>query len=161
MSYWNLSEAEQKHLENIGVDYDLRACLECNPQGYDVTDIKNVHAVWQGENDGDDWRWVFRLKDKRYVFLQGGCDYTGWDCQSWATSQFAKTARQAAKFTLGDFALKENESPANAGLGHMLSVFSGTYGNNFLEVYQSLVEQIKNKKSQTWREQKDKEFGLS
>ena len=60
--------------------YDIRACLEYNPQkGFDVEDIDKVLAVVEGERDGKDWHWIFSLHDKRYVYLVGGCDYTGWD----------------------------------------------------------------------------------
>lgn len=141
-------------------DYDLEACLENNPQEFTFESVSKILAVWEGQNDGDDWRWILQLKDKRFVFLQGGCDYTGWDCQSWAASQFATTARKAAKFALGDFFLKENQSPYNAGMGHMLSMLSGTYANNFQEVYNSLLGQLKSGKKETWHEQKNKEFNL-
>ncbi len=65
-----------------GIDYDLFACLEYNPQNdaeYWVGDIKEVLAVFQGERDERNWRWVLELHDTRFVFLEGGCDYTGWD----------------------------------------------------------------------------------
>ena len=60
------------------LDYDLEACLQENPQD-DITPetISAVLAVWEGENDGDDWRWVLAMRDGRFAFVQGGCDYTG------------------------------------------------------------------------------------
>jgi hypothetical protein len=144
------------------IDYDLCACLEYNVQpGFNADDIEKVLAVWEGQNDGDDWRWVLQLKDGRFVFLQGGCDYTGWDCQSWATSVFAETPEDAAKFALGDFETVEGQFPTNAGLGHMLNILSGSYANNFNEVYQSLLVQLTEGKTKTWREQKDEEFGIN
>src|SRR6185503_6561645 len=63
-----------------GIDYDLEGCLEYNPQSFIVDDIKKVLAVIEGENDGSDWHWVLLLNDNRYIYLRGGCDYTGWDC---------------------------------------------------------------------------------
>jgi hypothetical protein len=36
-----------------------------------------------GENDGPDWVWIVLLKDGRHAYIRGGCDYTGWECQSW------------------------------------------------------------------------------
>jgi hypothetical protein len=71
-----------------GVDYDLLACLDYNPQPFGPGSIERVVAVWQGENDGDSWRWVILLTDGRYAYLKGWCDYTGWDCQSGAASGF-------------------------------------------------------------------------
>lgn len=143
------------------IDYDLRACLEYNPQdGFTVEDIENVLAVWEGHNDGDDWRWILKLKDGRFVFLQGGCDYTGWDCQSWATSEFADTAENAARFALGDVSIDADHHPSNAGIGHMLNIMSGEYMNNAGDVYKSLLEQIANGKNETWREKTDRDFGV-
>lgn len=163
-SLWDLTEEKRNELENLGVDYDLSACLENNPQSFDILDIEKVLAVWEGENDGEDWRWVIKVTPEcakknggRYVFLQGGCDYTGWDCRSWATSDFKSTALKASKKALGDIQLNDS-SPMDAGLGHMLSLLSGGYGNNFQEVYENLVSQIKSKKNKTWREEKNKEF---
>lgn len=73
MEYW---EYEGQR----GIDYDLAACLNYNPQDtFGIDDIAEVLAVVEGENEVDDWRWVLRLTDERFMFLQGGCDYTGWD----------------------------------------------------------------------------------
>jgi hypothetical protein len=83
-----------------GIDYDLQACLECNPQHFSVTDILRVLAVHEGENDGESWRWVLQLHAAPedympddyvgpfYVFLTGSCDYTGWECQSSADAHY-------------------------------------------------------------------------
>lgn len=83
-------EERWKHAERIG-DYDLGLCLEENPQdGFDLSDIKTLHAVVTGENDGDNWHWLVEffnpVKDKRYAYITGGCDYTGWGCQDFGTS---------------------------------------------------------------------------
>lgn len=127
------------------LDYDLDACLRYNPQdGITPDTIAAVLAVWEGENDGDDWRWVIRLNDGRFAFIQGGCDYTGWDCQSWATSVVADTAERAATFARGE------DTPA----------LFGSYMKNATEVYDSLLRQITDGKSETWREQKDRELGV-
>lgn len=40
-------------------------------------DVVEIVAAVNGENDGDDWVGVFRLKDGRYLIAEGGCDYTG------------------------------------------------------------------------------------
>jgi hypothetical protein len=44
--------------------------------------VKTVLEEVAGENDGADWLWLVRLEDGRIAFVWGGCDYTGWDCQS-------------------------------------------------------------------------------
>jgi hypothetical protein len=75
MNYYDLSEERQDAL-----GYDYMACLEYNPQTeITVETTDRILAVWEGENDGDDWRWVVRRTDGKFVYVQGGCDYTGWD----------------------------------------------------------------------------------
>jgi hypothetical protein len=142
-----------------GIDYDLEACLIYNPQGFGIDDIKSVLAVWEGENDGDDWRWVLLMKDGRYIFLQGGCDYTGWDCQSWASHKVVDSPEEGAKLAIKSDVSIENSSPVDAGLGHMLNILSGDYNANGNEVYESLMKQIAEGKNKTWHESKSDEFG--
>lgn len=36
----------------------------------------------QGEHDGGNWVWIVGLSDGSTWRYEGGCDYTGWDCQS-------------------------------------------------------------------------------
>ena|SRR3990167_4569033 len=159
MSYYDkLDEYDKK-----GIDYNLVACLENNPQkGFGVDDIQQVLGVWEGEHDGDDWRWILSLKDGRFVFLQGGCDYTGWDCQSWAKSNFTTTALEAAEFAkTGPTDATVQEAVVGMGMGRMFTALTGGYMINAGEVYESLVKQLETAKVQTWREKKDVEFGLA
>ncbi len=73
-------DERQNILERVGADYDFGACLEHNPQdGWDLADVKRVLAVIEGEHDGPAWHWIVALNDGRFVYLSGGCDYTGWD----------------------------------------------------------------------------------
>jgi hypothetical protein len=39
-------------------------------------------CIQEGENDGPDWIWLLTLDDLSEWRAEGGCDYTGWDCQS-------------------------------------------------------------------------------
>jgi hypothetical protein len=52
-------------------EYDLSPFTREN-----VTDIA---CYSEGENDGESWQIVGKLKDGRWFFLEAGCDYTGWD----------------------------------------------------------------------------------
>jgi hypothetical protein len=73
-------------------DYDLWGCLQHNPQAdFRYTDITEVLALVEGEHDERDWFWVLKLQNGQFAYLQGGCDYTGWDCQSHAISVVADT----------------------------------------------------------------------
>jgi hypothetical protein len=47
-------------------------------------DIKRVSASWGHCNDvGTEWSggFLMELKDGRWMYLTGWCDYTGWGCQ--------------------------------------------------------------------------------
>lgn len=131
MSYYD----NDKEYAARGIDYDLGACLEYNPQdGFGLDDIKQVLAVYEGENEERDWRWVLELNDGRFVYLQGGCDYTGWDCQSWASHRVCATALEAAKQP--DASQYHDDAEQRA-------------------VNISLIAQLKAGKDTTWREQMD------
>lgn len=78
-------------------DGDLEAYLNYNGDIYSLEDIANIHAEVTGHNDEDNWYWIIELKDGRFVLTSAGCDYTGWDCQSWGSSEIASTADDAAK----------------------------------------------------------------
>jgi len=49
---------------------------------YSIKDVAYVISYENGENDGLSWIMVARLSDRRFVFIEAWCDYTGWDCQS-------------------------------------------------------------------------------
>jgi hypothetical protein len=145
MNYYTATKEQQDKMNEAGIDYDLTACLEYNPQPFQLEDVEKVLAVFTGEHDGTEWRWVLKLNkaaskkyDSKFVYLQGGCDYTGWDCRSSAWSNFCETAKQAAEFS------KNNN-------GYEDETFK-------LGVYTKLIEQLKSKKNKTWREEKDQEF---
>lgn len=73
---WNWTEA---------FDVACRDRIESVPPGtthrtdpFVPTDVAEVIASVDGENDGDEWVGVFRLHDGRFVTVTAGCDYTGW-----------------------------------------------------------------------------------
>lgn len=80
MSVYDLRDDQQKAMN---VDYDFCAALEYNPQPFNLADVTRVLAVVEGERDESDWHWIVALNKpfdgKRFVYLTGGCDYTGWD----------------------------------------------------------------------------------
>ena len=41
-------------------------------------DVEEIIALEEGENDGEAWVAVFKLKDGRFACLRAWCDYTGW-----------------------------------------------------------------------------------
>jgi hypothetical protein len=135
MSYYDNSDDYTKR----GIDYDLHACLENNEQdGFAVEYIKQVLAVWEGENDGDDWRWILTLKDGRFVFLQGSCDYTGWDCQS------------SAEIAIVDTIAEVLEQARN----------SKRFYKNTPVIVAHLANQLLGSKNKTWHQRTGEEMGL-
>lgn len=66
------------------------------------SDVAEIIAAVDGENDAEDWAGVFRLKDGRYLVATGGCDYTGWDCQAENTLTVARDEATAVRFGMSD-----------------------------------------------------------
>lgn len=77
-------------------DYDLEAYLRYNTDIYTLEDIANIHAEVPGHNEEDNWWWIIELRDGRFVLTSAGCDFTGWDCSSWGSSQVATSTEEAA-----------------------------------------------------------------
>lgn len=51
-------------------------------EGFTFDDVAEVIASADGSNDGPTWAAILRLNDGRFIFVEAGCDYTGWDCQA-------------------------------------------------------------------------------
>lgn len=51
----------------------------CSARPFSQSDVREVIAYEDGENDGASWVAILHLWDGRYAFLEAGCDYTGWD----------------------------------------------------------------------------------
>ena len=85
-------------------DFDLKTILEY--EGFKTDDVKSVLACLFGENDGPSWHYVVELnapKDgKKFVYLTGWCDATGWGCRDGSNSELASTALKAAKLAVDD-----------------------------------------------------------
>lgn len=145
-----------KQVDNIG--YDLSACLTYNDIGIKEEDIASVLAEWEGEHDGDDYRWVVALKDGRYGFIQGWCDYTGWDCQSGGSIEFAATPEEAAHFASGEEVTAAPLMNPPGGLGRMVSILAGEFMENSGEVETELRRQITEGKAKTTRQDFDADW---
>lgn len=64
---------------------DIKYAFENNGFAVHLDNIQSIVAEVCGENDGCDWYWLLLMKGGAFKFAQGGCDYTGWDCQSSAS----------------------------------------------------------------------------
>lgn len=99
------------------IDSDLESAVEFNSGNVDLKQVDSVVAAVYGENDGADWYWVLKMKDGTYGLAVGGCDYSGWDCQSSLsfTGGF-KTAEAAAESSVERDSEYEGNRPIRATL---------------------------------------------
>ena len=63
--------------------------------GIRKADIEEEIHYWssaeEGGWDGESIEAVVRLKDGRWAYVEGSCDYTGWDCQAGADAYYASS----------------------------------------------------------------------
>lgn len=119
-------------------NYDLYAALEENPQDSGITfqEITEILANIEGQNDGNNWIWIVALDNGKFAYLEGGCDYTGWDCQSSLDSTILNTPTDGIELVERDE--KDLE----------------------LDIQTSLAIQLSKGKNVTWRESAGKDLGL-
>lgn len=87
--HWNAYDHGDK-LDRLfpGQDaFDLMYACQYNGWGplTDGVGVVRLTMAQQGCNDEEDWIWFVELTDGTVWQAMGGCDYTGWDCQSWLT----------------------------------------------------------------------------
>lgn len=63
--------------------YDLACCIGYHIDELQFANFSDVTCLKEGANDESDWHWKVTLASGRILVIIGGCDYTGWDCQSW------------------------------------------------------------------------------
>jgi hypothetical protein len=54
---------------------------------FDREDVIDVISISEGMNDELPWIGIFKLKSGLFGYLEAGCDYTGWECQSGGHSE--------------------------------------------------------------------------
>ena len=63
--------------------------------GLSKDDVAEEIHYWSSADefgwDGESVQIVSRLKDGRWVYIEGACDYTGWDCQAGAEAWYASS----------------------------------------------------------------------
>lgn len=79
-------------------DDDLISGASCNGLSNVVSQIDTILAQVPGEADGLDWHWLARMKNGKYVYITGSCDYTGWDCQSWMKHWYGSSVEKVLRF---------------------------------------------------------------
>lgn len=76
-----MSFIEEQYRALAALDSDLSGALEHNVVPLPALPVEILASI-EGANDEDDWHWIVRLEDGQFAYITGGCDYTGWDCQS-------------------------------------------------------------------------------
>lgn len=79
-----------------------KTATNCAKEGFAIDDVAEVLKTSPGENDGDSWLMVGRLKDGRFFFLDAWCDYTGWDCQAGGDAQVADTLDNLIRYGMDE-----------------------------------------------------------
>lgn len=80
----------------------IRAPKYLSTEAFQISDVRKVIGLVEGEGDGPDWVGVFELADGRFATITAGCDYTGWDCQSGGVVRVASILKKAIRFGLSD-----------------------------------------------------------
>lgn len=80
---------------------DLVAGASCSKDEFTREDVEYVVGSVEGQNAGDSWLAVVKLKDGRYAFITAWCDYTGWGCQDGGSSWVAEDLPRLVRFGLG------------------------------------------------------------
>jgi hypothetical protein len=85
----------------------LKAVGHNRPDGYsskteaiDICDSIELEIL--GAKNRADWVWVVRLRNGRFAYARGGCDFTGWDCHSGICWEEAETIEQAIRLAEED-----------------------------------------------------------
>ena len=133
MGYWDNQEAYTLR----GIDYDFSAAVFHNNVDVELDNVAKVLAVWAGENDGDSWRWIFVTNDKRYGYMVGWCDYTGWDCQSSCNVVYFSTIVDAVRHMI-NVELDANQDVPMHDIRNVVGV--------------ELIKQLTTQKQITWSE---------
>lgn len=84
-----------KQLDN----YDREEAFEY--ADFDREDVEEIIASADGENDGDPWLMLVKLKNGIYGYLKAWCDYTGWDCQAGGHSETDADMDNLIKMKIG------------------------------------------------------------
>lgn len=89
------------HIEHDGSrldDYDLEYMIT-NFAPFTKDDVEDAIACIPGEADGANWHYILKLKNGKYSYGTGWCDYSGWGCQDnavWSTPGNREQALLAA-----------------------------------------------------------------
>lgn len=70
---------EEGHYMSGGIPERAGVVGEANGEPFTRMDVAYVIAYVDGEPDEDSWMCIVELHDGRFGYVEGGCDYTGFD----------------------------------------------------------------------------------
>lgn len=85
---------------------DIGSAIDHNGNHHESPVVEVILEIL-GENDAADWHWIVKLENGRYAYGWGGCDYTGWDCQS---ALYFKDSRKTVKQAIDDVPHQDNNN---------------------------------------------------
>ena len=88
-------------------DKTTEAVGACDPSPPMLADVVEILAFRDGENDEKNWIGVFRVADGRFVYVDAGCDFTGWDCRASNSLTVAADLRSLVVMGMTDEARQE------------------------------------------------------
>lgn len=65
-----------------------------------LDDVEAVIGSVDGEEDGDSWVTLAKLRDGRFAVVHGGCSYMGWGCLDGCSASVAHSLEDAVLFGL-------------------------------------------------------------
>lgn len=80
--YWNIYSSPELVHRLGGKDFIYMCEFNSLPDGVDFKDIRRAVEIIPSFNDGPTFVWLVWINDGRTFYVQGWCDFTGWDCQS-------------------------------------------------------------------------------
>ncbi len=93
----------EKAIDGLGIlmsSYDWKEAMKYAK--FTFQDIKEVITAKEGENDGEHWKLVVKLKSGKYGLLSAWCDYSGWDCQAGGNSDIVDILEEAYEMLKGE-----------------------------------------------------------
>lgn len=92
-------EIEKELYERMD-DYDFKECMKYAP--FKLEEVLGILACFPGEADGDSWEYIVQLKNGKYGYVTGSCDYTGWGCKEGGDGKNAETVDEAISYAPED-----------------------------------------------------------
>lgn len=82
-------------------DGDLYQALQHNVPKL-IDRVSRIILEISGDNDFASWHWIVEMTNGRFAYIEGECDYTGWECQSGVDYHIAPSFEEALELAPED-----------------------------------------------------------